>query len=722
VIPQHFIQELLARADVVEVVGRYVQLKKGGINFMGLCPFHNEKSPSFTVSQTKQFYHCFGCGVHGSAIGFLMEHLGLSFVEAVKQLAGEMAMQVPDENREQTPEQKQAPGILQTLELASTFYRNRLKDSKRAIEYLKKRGLSGQTAKVFGLGYVPDGWRNLEAAFAEYNAEELVTSGLVIVKDALGNIQSPVPLQPMQNSRDDPGSNTRANERTPPNTTDNYGALVNEASNDVTGEMPIEPAQAKSVDGAKRYDRFRDRIMFPIRNPKGQVIGFGGRILDKGEPKYLNSPETPVFSKGRELYGLFEGRDTIRTENFVLVVEGYMDVVMLAEHGVRNAVATLGTATSPHHIQKLTRMVDRVVFSFDGDSAGRKAAKRALETCLPLVADDKRFDFLFLPTEHDPDSFVRENGKEAFESYIRQALPLSEFFVQMLKIDCDVDTPEGRALFQAEARPLLQLMPAATALRSQMMRRVAGVAQVDVADMDAYLAAKPLKVYGQSAERGVDSAYPSEFGSGYERDYGFESDSYGGQNESNGAGGYQEGGGWEQKKSWKKQGDWKGRGKYKDKDDIGGVRTVRRPMPTALIDRARLLAALFPQLVHDVLSEGEQRLALLPPDLVSWFDWLSDLAPGANFATVTEVLGQKDPVLSEKLAVDAQREFADLGATEAISEFQGALLQLRRKSVALQMNELATQGLRTEADKEQYQLLTRLERELSLNRKQASPP
>jgi DNA primase len=701
VIPQHFIQELLARADVVEVVGRYVQLKKGGINFMGLCPFHNEKSPSFTVSQTKQFYHCFGCGVHGSAIGFLMEHLGLSFVEAVKQLAGEMAMQVPDENREQTPEQKQAPGILQTLELASTFYRNRLKDSKRAIEYLKKRGLSGQTAKVFGLGYVPDGWRNLEAAFAEYNAEELVTSGLVIVKDAQGNIQSPVPVQ---------------------------SATQFSGANDDVNETTSEPTPIKSSDGAKRYDRFRDRIMFPIRNPKGQVIGFGGRILDKGEPKYLNSPETPVFSKGRELYGLFEGRDTIRTENFVLVVEGYMDVVMLAEHGVRNAVATLGTATSSHHIQKLTRMVDRVVFSFDGDAAGRKAAKRALETCLPLVADDKRFDFLFLPTEHDPDSFVREHGKEAFETYIRQALPLSEFFVQMLKVDCDVDTAEGRALFQAESRPLLQLMPAATALRSQMMRRVAGVAQVDVTDMDAYLAAKPLKVYGQSAERNADGEFPSEFGGGYERDYGFESDSYRdssqGYNNDGGYGGsgnFQEGGGWEQKKSWKKQGDWKGRGKYKDRDDIGGVRTARRPMPTALIDRARLLASLFPQLVHEVLSEGEQRLGLLPTDLVTWFDWLSDLAPGANFATVIEALSRKDPVLSERLAADAQREFADLGATEAILEFQGALLQLRRKSVAVQMNELATQGLRTDADKEQYQQLTRLERELSLNRSQASP-
>ncbi len=663
-IPQNFIQELLARADVVEVVGRYVQLKKGGINFMGLCPFHNEKSPSFTVSQTKQFYHCFGCGVHGSAIGFLMEHLGLSFVDAVKQLAGEMGMQVPEEQREQTAEQKQAPGILQTLELASTFYRNRLKDSQRAIEYLKKRGLSGKTAKTFGLGYVPDGWRNLEAAFAEYNAEELVTSGLVIVKEAQDN---------------EPNATTKPNATT-------------------------------SAEPAKRYDRFRDRIMFPIRNPKGQVIGFGGRILDKGEPKYLNSPETPVFSKGRELYGLFEGRDTIRTENFVLVVEGYMDVVMLAEHGVCNAVATLGTATSPHHIQKLTRMVDRVVFSFDGDAAGRRAAKRALETCLPLVADDKRFDFLFLPTEHDPDSFVRENGKEAFENYIRQALPLSEFFVQMLKVDCDIETPEGRALFQAEARPLLQLMPAATALRSQMMRRVAGVAQVDVSDMDAYLAAKPLKVFGQSTERESGPSFAPEFEGNFERDYGPD---------------FESGDGWKPKKEWKegsdwKKGEWQGRGKFKRKDDIGGVRTTRRPMPTALIDRARLLGALFPQLVHDVISEGEQRLALLPEDLVTWFDWLSDLAPGANFAAVIEALSAKDPVSAERLAVDAQREFADLGVTEAILEFQGALLQLRRKAIAQKMSDLATQGLRTEADKQLYQDLTRLERELSSNRSQAN--
>ncbi|MCB2016267.1 MAG: DNA primase, partial [Hydrogenophaga sp.] len=311
-IPQSFIQELLARVDVVDVVGKYVQLKKGGANFMGLCPFHGEKSPSFSVSPSKQFYHCFGCGANGNAIGFLMEHAGMSFIEAVKDLAAQVGLQVPEDDvspqeRERAAQQRQKQATLtDVLEKAAKAYQKDLKASPRAIDYLKGRGLSGQIAKTFGLGYAPEGWRHLAGVFPDYGEPLLVESGLV-----------------------------------------------------------IEHEDEKGQDGeAKRYDRFRDRIMFPIRNVKGECIGFGGRVLDKGEPKYLNSPETPVFSKGRELYGLFEARTAIRQHGYALVTEGYMDVVALAQLGFANAVATLGTACTPDHVHKLFRFTEAVVFSF----------------------------------------------------------------------------------------------------------------------------------------------------------------------------------------------------------------------------------------------------------------------------------------------------------------------------------------------------------------------
>ncbi|MEO7546861.1 MAG: DNA primase, partial [Ramlibacter sp.] len=327
-IPQTFIQELLARTDVVEVVGRYVQLKKGGANFMGLCPFHGEKSPSFSVSPTKQFYHCFGCGKNGNAIKFLMEHAGMNFREAVEDLAQQHGMQVPEDDaspqdRERAAQQREKQATLSdVLEKAGAAWRRQLKDSPRAIEYLKGRGLSGEVARQFGLGYAPEGWRTLASVFPSYDDPLLAESGLVIV-----------------NTEGDGGEE-------------------------------------------KRYDRFRDRIMFPIRNVKGECIGFGGRVLGDEKPKYLNSPETPVFSKGRELYGLFEARQALREQGYVLVTEGYMDVVALAQLGFPNAVATLGTACTPDHVQKLFRFTDRVVFSFDGDAAGRRAAHKALDGAL----------------------------------------------------------------------------------------------------------------------------------------------------------------------------------------------------------------------------------------------------------------------------------------------------------------------------------------------------
>jgi DNA primase len=418
-IPQSFVQELLARADVVEIVGRHVQLKKGGANFLGLCPFHGEKSPSFTVSPSKQFYHCFGCGKHGDALRFLMDYAGMNFVEAVKDLAGQYGMQVPEDDsspaeRARAAEQKQKQATLtDVLEKAGAAYRKHLRESPRAIDYLKGRGLSGEIAKRFGLGYAPEGWRTLASVFPQYDDPLLAESGLVIVHE-----------------EDD-----------------------------------------------KRYDRFRDRIMFPIRNVKGECIGFGGRVLGDGTPKYLNSPETPVFSKGRELYGLFEARDALRDKGYVLVTEGYMDVVALAQLGFPNAVATLGTACTTDHVQKLFRFTDSVVFSFDGDAAGRRAARKALDGALPYATDVRTVKFLFLPPEHDPDSYIREFGQDAFARYVGDATPLSRFVIEVVREGCDLTTAEGRAHLAANAKPLWSQLPEG-ALKRQLLGEIAELVQL----------------------------------------------------------------------------------------------------------------------------------------------------------------------------------------------------------------------------------------------------
>lgn len=424
-IPQSFIQELLSRVDVVDIVGKYVQLKKGGANFMGLCPFHGEKSPSFSVSPTKQFFHCFGCGKNGNAIGFLMEHAGMTFVEAVKDLAQQTGMVVPEE--QQSPEDRaraaaakaKQNSLSDVLEKAGEAYREQLKIAPLAIDYLKGRGLSGQIAKRFGLGYAPEGWRSLASIFPKYDDPLLAESGLVIV-----------------NEEDD-----------------------------------------------KRYDRFRDRIMFPIRNILGECIGFGGRVIGSGTPKYLNSPETPVFHKGRELYGLYEAREALHSAGYVLVTEGYMDVVALAQLGFANAVATLGTACTPEHVQKLFRFTDSVVFSFDGDGAGRRAARKALDGALPYATDVRSIKFLFLPAEHDPDSYVRELGQEAFAEQIKRAMPLSRFLIEAASADCDLQSAEGRARLSSQARPLWQLLPEG-ALKQQLLAELAQHIQLETAGLE----------------------------------------------------------------------------------------------------------------------------------------------------------------------------------------------------------------------------------------------
>jgi DNA primase len=445
-IPKSFIQDLLNRLDIVDVVERYVPLKKAGANFVACCPFHSEKSPSFTVSQSKQFYHCFGCGAHGTAISFVMEHAGFGFVEAIEELARSAGLEVPRE-RPAAGEayQKVAPDLYEVMQVATRYYREQLKQSPRAIDYLKRRGLSGEIAAKFGIGYAPDGWQNLAAAFPDYQSDTLSETGLVIAGDE-----------------------------------------------------------------GKRYDRFRDRIMFPIINVRGQVIGFGGRVLDKGEPKYLNSPETPLFEKGRELYGLYQAQKAIRASQRVLVVEGYMDVVALAQHGVEYAVATLGTATTPYHVQKLLHLTEHIVFSFDGDKAGQKAAWRALENALPHLQDGKRISFLFLPVEHDPDSFIREFGRDAFEQRVQEAMPLSAYLLREISAELDLRTQEGRSQLLQRAKPLLTAIaaPATALLLRKEIAALAGVSQVE---LEALYEIKPVartapRVF-QKAGRAAPSAH-----------------------------------------------------------------------------------------------------------------------------------------------------------------------------------------------------------------------
>lgn len=421
-IPESFIQELLSRIDIVNVIDACVPLKKSGANYVACCPFHNEKTPSFTVSPSKQFYHCFGCGAHGSAIGFLMEYHGMGFVEAVHELAKRAGLSVPqDSHPGEHAAQKTALTLHHVLQQASHYYRAQLKQSERAIAYLKGRGLSGEIAARFQLGYAPPGWQHLKSVFSNYQSDMLSAAGLVI-----------------------------------------------------------------DSEQGRRYDRFRDRVMFPIHDRLGQVIGFGGRLLgNEGEdsgPKYLNSPETPLFQKGRELYGLFLARRTIREAKRVVVVEGYMDVVALAQYGIGYAVATLGTATTPSHIAQLMRQTDDIVFCFDGDAAGRQAAWRAAINSLPAMTDGLKVSFLFLPAEHDPDSFVRAHGRAGFEAALKQAQPLSHYLLNTLCEQNDMQTPEGRVRFLHEAAPMLKQIqaPALGLLLRKRVAELAGIAQTEM--------------------------------------------------------------------------------------------------------------------------------------------------------------------------------------------------------------------------------------------------
>lgn len=397
-IPQNFIDDLVSRADIVEVVNARVPLRKKGKEYTACCPFHNEKTPSFTVSDSKQFYHCFGCGAHGTALGFIMEYENLDFVDAVEALAAEYNLDVPRESsgfsHSETKDDKQP--LYDILEKVAELFKQQLKTSDKAIQYLKQRGLTGDIAKTYQLGYAPDGWNFLTDNLSnnKKTIDALIATGLLVNKD-----------------------------------------------------------------NGKQYDRFRDRIIFPITDRRGRIIGFGGRVIDQGEPKYLNSPENTVFHKGQELYGLFEARKTVRNLDKLLVVEGYMDVVALAQFGVNYAIASLGTATTSEQIQRAFRTVKTIIFCYDGDNAGKKAAWRALENALPLLRDGFEAKFLFLPESEDPDSMIRKEGKDNFEQRLVQAKPLSEFFFDHLSENLNLNTSEGKSALTEKAKPLLSKLP-----------------------------------------------------------------------------------------------------------------------------------------------------------------------------------------------------------------------------------------------------------------------
>ena len=640
-IPQSFNQELLARVDVVDVVGRYVQLKKSGANFMGLCPFHGEKSPSFSVSPSKQFFHCFGCGKNGNAIGFLMDHAGMGFREAVQDLAQQIGMQVPDDentspqDRERAAAQRQKQATLtDVLEKAGDAWRRHLRESPRAVQYFKGRGVSGQVAKRYGLGYAPEGWRGLASVFPEYDSPLLEESGLVIVNDEDG----------------------------------------------------------------KRYDRFRDRVMFPIRNVKGECIGFGGRVLGDDKPKYLNSPETPVFHKGRELYGLYEARNAIREHGYALVTEGYMDVVALAQLGFPNAVATLGTACTPEHVQKLFRFTDVVVFSFDGDAAGRRAARKALDGALPYASDTRSVKFLFLPAEHDPDSFVRAYGPEAFARHVGDAVPLSRFLLEAAREGCDLGTAEGRAHMLSNARPLWAALPDG-ALKRQLLTELGELGQLPAPDL--------AQLWAQDSPRPGSAAHPPAHDGapfGDEPPWGQEPP---GMEYGSPAGG-------EPARRWRKGGEWKGGRWRREEQRPPQPPLPRRPL-TGRADHAARLLLSHMEFLEELSHEDHTLLCDQPAPHGALFVWLEgqlhEHGP-QSWAVLREALAGHDcQALAERVMTGSHAQ-TEGDETELRAELRGLLNRMLIEAIKLQQNALIAAASQDPAAIERYRQLQERRRAL----------
>ncbi|MBD9412970.1 DNA primase [Pseudomonas sp. PDM16] len=535
-IPQSFIDDLLNRTDIVEVVSSRIQLKKAGKNYTACCPFHKEKTPSFSVSPDKQFYYCFGCGAGGNALGFIMDHDSLDFLQAVEDLAKRAGMDIPREEsgRGRTPRQPTDSPLYPLLTAAADYYRQALKSHptrKSAVDYLKGRGLTGEIARDFGLGFAPPGWDNLHKHLAgdKLQQKAMIDAGLLI----------------------------------------------------------------ENAENGRIYDRFRDRVMFPIRDSRGRIIAFGGRVLGDDKPKYLNSPETPVFHKGQELYGLYEARKNNRDLDEIMVVEGYMDVIALAQQGLRNAVATLGTATSEEHLKRLFRLVPSVLFCFDGDAAGRKAAWRALEATLPNLQDGRRARFLFLPEGEDPDTLVRSEGTDAFRARINQhAQPLADYFFQQLSEEADPRSLEGKAHLVTLAAPLIERIPGnhLRALMRQRLSEITGLSGEML--MQVAQSAPPTPSTPASHEPAAD------YGHYYESqpDYGDIAD-YANHIEPP-AEAYEQKKTWQkgEGKSWKKDGDWK----KGSRDGAPPRKPVHVELPTLTALRTLLHHPKLAQKVEDV--------------------------------------------------------------------------------------------------------------------------
>ena len=626
-IPQGFIDELVARADIVEVIGARVPLKKAGREYKACCPFHDEKTPSFWVSPHKQFFHCFGCGAHGTALGFLMQYEQLPFPEAVEELAGRLGLEVPHEGGN-APAQKSQEPLTELLGRVAGFYQEALATNERARAYLRGRGLEPATLERFRIGYAPDAWNEVLRRFgqADEGQKALLATGIIIERETPR-----------------PGS---------------------------------EPW----------YDRFRDRIMFPIRDPRGRVLGFGGRVLDGGEPKYLNSPETELFHKGQELYGLHEMRLARTAATRLLVVEGYMDVVRLHQAGITYAVATLGTATTPEHLKRAFRLVGEIVFCFDGDRAGRGAAWRALHNALPEAREGRELKFLFLPDGEDPDSLVGKEGQAAFEQRLAAALPLSEYLISHLASEADLSHADGRARYVALARPLLAKVPAGV-YQELLLARIAGEVGLPTDRLRNLLSDASGQIGGgepgQRGARALAAAGVARDDDG--RFAGGSGGSYGGH-------------------------DGSGPG--------GGAMPPRAGGP----GRRGLLTQAIQVLLHFPASAAQ-----LPGGLCAAFDEIAeDDLPGVG--TLRELLGElrATPQRSTAQLLEGWRErpegkrlaalFAEavlLDATAARAELEGSLgrllAQVRQERQAERHEELLlklTEGLATPEERSEFQSLT----------------
>lgn len=639
-IPETFIDDMLARTDIVDLIDSYVPLKKAGKNYSACCPFHQEKTPSFTVSPDKQFFYCFGCGASGNSVGFLMDYSNIGFIDAITKLAEINGTEIPDQPQD-IPTQNNKP-LYAALEQANLFYQKQLRhhgQKQKAVDYLKSRGLSGQIAKEFELGYAPPGWDNFIETFkTEPNPQKAlktgVEAGLIIEKD--------------QN---------------------------------------------------RHYDRFRDRIMYPIKDKRGRVIAFGGRVLGDDKPKYLNSPETPVFHKGKELYGLYQALQKDRKLKKALIVEGYMDVIALAQQGIHYAMATLGTATSEDHLEALFRVCDEIVFCFDGDNAGRRAAWRGLENALTIMRDGRQVKFLFLPDGEDPDTLVRKEGKALFENRITNATPLSEYLFDSISVDLNIDTMDGRAVLATKAKPLLEKLPAGV-FRELMLGQLAKITQLDIdkliiaIDPNATAPPKPSppskpsthsenappelfsssnsstaysehyydeqpEGYGQPTEHNQPSAYPQQ--NGYEQN----------TNQSN----------WSQGTEWIPEEDFKKGKKGSFNKRFKRKKTPRQPIHTApLLDQSIRLLLQNPELARNTeIPESVHQISL--PNCELFFSLLELFRENPNTSTAYLFGLWHETEAGHHLARLAAQEFLATNTVEHELEFNDAIKRLNIISV-----------------------------------------